>query len=241
MRRMGKAANPAWPPPSVVTDTTPTWVILGDSVNVLGNLTLGSGVAGNSTLNINAISGFTVGTYPLIKMASFTNTGDVVIGTNNGPGAFNYQIVENANEIDLVQTGAGASGAVITLRKTKQFNGCTNDGLTGTFGLRANGVTTAAPTPGATPVSTPFNLSGRINADGQGFLVQDSVGLASPLMKRQFTGTYVVNLDCTGSATLIGADAKSRKIDFVIVNPGGPGGSRNNVRAIGRAINMPRH
>jgi len=175
---------------------------------------------------------------PVLQVGTYTVNPDCTVSatftdTFATPGAagltpiqasvtFEGVVVQNANEIDLVQTGAGASGAVITLRKTKQFNGCTNDGLTGTFGLRANGVTTAAPTPGATPVSTPFNLSGRINADGKGFLVQDSVGLASPLMKRQFTGTYVVNLDCTGSATLIGADAKSRKIDFVIVNPGGP-------------------
>jgi hypothetical protein len=73
--------------------------------------------------------------------------------------------------------------------------------------------------PGAAPVSTAFTLSGRINADGNGFLVQDSLGLASPLTKRQFTGTYVVNADCTGTATLIGSDAKTRKIYFVIVSP----------------------
>jgi len=72
----------------------------GDSVNVLGNLEL----IGNSTLNIDTLAapGFTVGTYRLFTMNTFTNTGDVVIGTNNGPAGFNYSIVETPTHIDLV-------------------------------------------------------------------------------------------------------------------------------------------
>src|SRR5439155_14886496 len=102
-------------------------------------------------------------------------------------------------------------------------NGCSNDGLAGTFGLTAAGVATIpAATVGATPTSQAFTLFGRFNADGLGNFVQDSVGLSSPLTKRQITGTYTVNLDCTGTGTLVGADAKVRKINFVLVNPGGP-------------------
>jgi hypothetical protein len=132
---------------------------------------------------------------------------------------FEGVVVQSATEINLVQTGNGSSGAVLTLRRTRQFNSCGNDSLTGTFGLSGVGVATAAPAPGAPPVASAFTLSGRINADGNGFLVQDSLGLTSPLTKRQFTGTYLVNSDCTGTATLIGSDAKARKIDFVIVSP----------------------
>ena len=131
-------------------------------------------------------------------------------------------VVQNFNEIDLVQTGTAAAGAVITLRKVKQFNSCGIESLTGTFGLAASGVATVGRDALLGAVSSPFTLFGRINADGTGFLVQDSVGLVSPLTTRQFTGTYTVNQDCTGSATLTGSDTKSRKIDFVIVTPGGP-------------------
>ncbi len=171
-----------------------------------------------------------VGTYAVNSDCTVSATLTDAFATPGGAGltpiqasvAFEGFVVQNFNEIDLVQTGAAASGAVVTLRKVKQFNSCGIDSLTGTFGLAASGVATAAPTPGATPVATPFNLFGRINADGTGFLVQDSVGLASPLTQRQYTGTYTVNQDCTGSAILVGPDTKSRKIDFVVVTPGGP-------------------
>jgi len=79
---------------------------LADSVTVLNNLTL----SGNSILNIHAITGFTTGTYRLVTMNNFTDTGDIVLGSNDGPGAFNYSIVEtlpaggNPGHIDLVVT-----------------------------------------------------------------------------------------------------------------------------------------
>src|SRR5207302_3052246 len=118
---------------------------------------------------------------------------------------------------DLLQTGTG-SGTIITLSKTRQFYGCTNDGLSGTFGVAASGVSsTAAATAGDPPVSTAFGLLGRFNADGQGNLLEDTVGAASPLVQRQVTGTYTVNADCTGTASLTGSDGKSRKINFVII------------------------
>jgi len=175
---------------------------------------------------------------PLLQVGTYTVNPDCTVSATitdafATPGAagltpiqasvtFEGVVVQNFNELNLVQTGTAATGAVVTLRRTKQFNACGNDSLTGTFGLAASGVSTAAATPGGTPVATPFNLFGRINADGTGFLVQDSVGLASPLTQRRFTGTYVVNADCTGTAILVGPDTKSRKIDFVIVSPGGP-------------------
>ena len=171
-----------------------------------------------------------VGTYMVNSDCTVSATLTDTFATPGGAGltpvqasvTFEGVVVQNFNEVNLVQTGTAASGAVVTLRRAKQFNACGIDSLTGTFGLAASGVATVAPTPGATPVATPFTLFGRINADGTGFLVQDSVGLASPLTQRRYTGTYTVNQDCTGSATLVGPDTKSRKIDFVIVSPGGP-------------------
>jgi hypothetical protein len=61
---------------------------------------------------------------------------------------------------------------------------------------------------------------GRFVADGAGNLVQDAIAVASPLSNRKITGTYTVNLDCTGTATLITADGKKRGANFVIVTGG---------------------
>src|SRR5262249_45859934 len=125
------------------------------------------------------------------------------------------------NEIDLTQTGTSGTGTIVTLRKTsRQFNGCTIDGITGTFGFGAAGVSSVPSPSGGAAVSTAFSSFGRIDADGAGNFVQDNVGAASPLTQRQFTGTYTVNPDCTGTGTLVAPDKTTRKINFVIVNVG---------------------
>jgi hypothetical protein len=233
---------PVAAPAPTTTTTTAISPIVGSSTQI-GALTAG---AANSAAfasvgrlyldGLGFIFASSTPSTPVLQVGTYTVNSDCTVAatftdTFATPGAagltpvqatatFEGVLVQNANEIDLVQTGT-STGTVLTLKKTSQFNGCGPDSLTGTFGLAASGIATAAATPGGTPVSTPFNLSGRINADGTGLLAQDSVGLASPLTQRQFTGTYTVNLDCTGSATLVGSDTKSRKISFVIVSPGG--------------------
>src|SRR5260370_21057450 len=149
--------------------------------------------------------------------ATFTDAFATPAGAGLTPvqasATFEGVLVQSANEIDLMQTGA-ATGAVVTLRKAKQYNGCTNDGLADTFGLAASGVSTtsviSATGGAATTASTPFSLFGRLDADGQGNFVSDLVGLTSPLTKRQFTGTYTPNPDCSGSAPLLVPDAQHR-------------------------------
>jgi hypothetical protein len=136
---------------------------------------------------------------------------------------FEGVVVEIGNEIDLLQTGT-TTGTALTLRKTKQS--CTTDGLFDAFGLSATGVTTTiiAPVAGgpssSSPTSAPFSIVGRFVADGAGNLVQDVIAQASPLNDRKVTGTYNVNMDCTGTATLITADGKKRGANFVIVTLG---------------------
>jgi hypothetical protein len=133
---------------------------------------------------------------------------------------FEGVLVQGGNEIDLVQTGTGNGGTLLTLRKARQYAGCSTDGFAGTFGLSAAGVTTT-PAVGTTPaVSAPFNTITRLVADGTGAFVQDSAGAVSPLASRRVTGTYTVNLDCTGSGTLIDSAGKVQKINFVIVGSG---------------------
>lgn len=130
-------------------------------------------------------------------------------------------LVDNGDEIDLVQTAVGAgTGALVTLRKTAQFNGCTNGSLVGSFGFEAIGVENGpAPAVGATPSQVGLNIVGRLVADGQGNFVTDALASLSPL-KRQITGTYTVNSDCTGTAVLIDSNGKTRNATFVLTREG---------------------
>ena len=88
------------------------------SREVLNNLTLN----GNTTLNLTAIPGFTVGTYRLFTMTNFTDTGDVVVNNINGPGAFNYSVVETLPN----GTDPGHIDLVVTTQQLK-WTGATNN------------------------------------------------------------------------------------------------------------------
>src|SRR6266478_3086715 len=112
--------------------------------------------------------------------ATFTDTfatpGQAGLTPIQASATFEGVVVQGASEIDLTQTGT-ATGTTVTLRKTsKQFNGCTIDGITGTFGFGGTGVSSAPSATGGASVSTAFSSFGRLNADGQGNFVQDSVG-----------------------------------------------------------------
>ncbi len=236
---MGSRAQEFVPAPPAVPVTP-----VAGSVTQIGNLTAGAqntavfasvgrlyldGNGGMFSSSAPGVPVAQVGTYSVNSDCTVSATFTDTFATPGGAGltpvqasaTFQGVVVQNTNEIDLVQSGP-SSGAVVTLRKTKQFNGCTNDGLNGPFGLSAAGVASSlvvSPTGGTpTTTTTSFSLIGRVNADGQGHFVQDSFGLVSPLTKLQFTGTYNVNLDCSGSATLVASDGKTtRKIDFVVV------------------------
>src|SRR6266566_4774334 len=76
-----------------------------------------------------------VGTYVVNSDCTVSATFTDAFATPGGAGltpvqasaTFEGVLVQNANEIDLVQTGTGVSGALLTLRKAKQFTGCTSD------------------------------------------------------------------------------------------------------------------
>ena len=69
-----------------------------------------------------------------------------------------------------------------------------------------------------------FAQNGRLNFDGRNSFTgkTSSTGVGGTIVDHNVTGTYIVNPDCTGSASLVGSDTKTRKIDFVLVSPGGP-------------------
>jgi hypothetical protein len=149
---------------------------------------------------------------------AFATPGFPGLPPTEASATFEGVVVEAGNEIDLTQTGS-SEGTIVTLRKTKQS--CSNDGLFSAFGISATGLTTTpSATVGSIPTTTPFGIVGRFVADGAGNLVEDAMAQASPLSNRQLTGTYTVNMDCTGTATLATADGKKRGANFVIVTQG---------------------
>jgi len=151
---------------------------------------------------------------------TFTPPAEFGLPPVQASATFEGVLVQAGNEVNLVQSGASATGATLTLKKTRQFNACTVDGVSGNFGLSATGISTIAATATIEAVTTPFTLYGRIVADGVGNFVQDPQGAQSPLTTRQLKGTYTVNPDCSGEATITTSDGKSRKISFVQVSSG---------------------
>jgi hypothetical protein len=149
---------------------------------------------------------------------AFATTGGAGLTPTQLSATFEGVVVEGGNEIDLIETGPSA-GTGLTLKKTKQS--CTVDGVFSAFGISAAGVTTTpSAISGSAPTTAPFTIVGRFVADGAGNLVQDSIAQASPLTNRKITGTYTVNMDCTGTAALITADGKKRGTNIVIVTQG---------------------
>jgi len=184
-----------------------------------------------------------VGTYTVNPDCSITMTlkDNFMIGTNVNTVNLEGELM--GDQIELVVTGANAAGARVTLIKTQQFSSCSNSMLSGTYGLVGSGILTSAfvNTPPAlgtgntTPTTTgafvsgitgtlgtPFNVIGRFDANGTGTLTKEVNPLTSPL-SRQLIGTYTVNVDCTGTATLIDETNAVRSIRFVLVNEAPPG------------------
>jgi hypothetical protein len=128
---------------------------------------------------------------------------------------FEGVIVQNGSEMDLVQTG-NTNATLLTLKKTRQFTGCSTDAFVGTFGLSASGVSTLTPVGATDPIISSFNIVGRLVADGSGAFVTDTQGAISPLTARQLKGTYSINTDCTGTGTVVSSDGRTRKIVFVV-------------------------
>jgi hypothetical protein len=124
-------------------------------------------------------------------------------------------VVQNHGlDIELVQTGSSATGALIELRRTLLFNGCTNASLTGAFGVVSQ-ASMAGTTTTATPTAVP--LFGRLVSNGNGMFGVDALGQQSALPGLQLTGTYTVNPDCTGTANILTSSGVTRSLNFVIV------------------------
>jgi hypothetical protein len=117
--------------------------------------------------------------------------------------SFTGFLANGGTEIDIVPstqltssatgTAAAPTSLVQLMRISTQIT-CSVSTLTGPYALVGNGFTSA----NATTV-----FLARLHFDGNGKLVDDTVaGVTTPLSALQYTGTYSVNADCTGTLTL---------------------------------------
>jgi hypothetical protein len=67
----------------------------------------------SGSLNISGVTGFTTGTYRLFTMTQLANTGDIVLVSSNGSGAFNYAIVEPTPTNPIEAQPAAADPVVV--------------------------------------------------------------------------------------------------------------------------------
>ena len=116
------------------------------------------------------------------------------------PVPFTGLLANGGSEIDLVpsaQIPAGNTVPPTSLLQLVRINAqttCSASTLTGPYALIGNGFTSA---------NASAAFLARLRFDGNGKVVDDTVvGGTSPLGSLQFTGTYAVNADCTGSLTV---------------------------------------
>ena len=88
-------------------------------------------------------------------------------------------------------------------------SGCSVSSLTGAYGLIGDGFALVNATTTSTGTTQPVTFVARLTFDGNGNVIAQPVVSPSPLASFQYTGTYTVNLDCSGTISLIPATAAS--------------------------------
>jgi hypothetical protein len=90
---------------------------------------------------------------------------------------------------------------------------CSNADLKGDYGFSFHGTNLG--------LKVGMVMVGKFNADGQGNLKgTESQSVNGKVARGPFTGTYVVNPDCTGSAEITFMPPNAERVDFVIVGDG---------------------
>jgi hypothetical protein len=159
-------------------------------------------VNGDCTLAVTLVDGFRSGLDLL---------GDALLGARD---TFEGVLQNRGNEVNLVQTGQ-RRGAAIYMSRPYLAQNCTQTALSGPYGLAATGLQLGTT---EMPAIQPLALLGRFHAENGAFIL-DTPGAGSPLAKRQFTGTYRVEPDCTGTADFV-IDGQKLRAAFVLLRGG---------------------
>jgi hypothetical protein len=103
-----------------------------------------------------------------------------------------------------VVTGEFASRLFVQLIRSFPY-GCSTTSLTGSYGLVGMGVAltnTSGTGAAVTGTSQPVTFLASVYFDGNGNVVAQPVASGSPLGSFQYSGTYTLNVNCTGTLTL---------------------------------------
>ncbi|MEP6961350.1 MAG: hypothetical protein ABI995_04690, partial [Acidobacteriota bacterium] len=172
------------------------------------------------------ISGTQVGTYSVtsdcvinVTLADVFTTPPVTpIPTPQNSAKLTGLLVKSGTEMYLVYqtpiatgqtaptTAAALSNRTIVrlVRVISYSNGCSLSTLNGAYALVGSGVGSTTTGTGSTAVTNlnSSNFLSRVRFDGNGKLVSDTVLGTSNLGIFQYTGTYTVNADCSGTMVL---------------------------------------
>jgi hypothetical protein len=170
-----------------------------------------------------------VGTYTVNADCTINVTlTDIFNTTTSGPGVTNPTfgssnligiVLGGGTELDLsvaqsststngnmpVINGEFASRLFIQLIRSFPY-GCSAMSLTGSYGLVGTGFALVNPTTTGTTTSgnaQPVTFLASVTFDGNGNVVPQTVTSPSPLGSFQYAGTYTVNLNCSGTLTLM--------------------------------------
>ena len=177
---------------------------------------------GSGTIHANSASqgGTTmsvVGTYALNAYCTITFTLADAFGTDQTPITLQGIILSNGAEIDLgvvqdvsagIGTAPGKYQSNLLIKLVRPLTTyCTIGNLNGSYALMASGtrIATRVTGPGTVDLpaltETPYFLFGRVLFDGNGRIPVPST-TPSSLGFLQFSGSYTVNTDCTGTMTI---------------------------------------
>lgn len=162
-------------------------------------------------------------------ISSFSTTGTYAVasnctgtGTPMGANAFNFVVTARGflvSEPFSPTTGFTAEGFAVK----QGSSSCTNGRVEGSFGLQTTGVfLVGAPTTGAVALVGELKLM--VNSSGEGVisghLAGSEGGTILTFADEPVTGSYKVDKDCTGTATIRPKDQSEMHFSFAVVDCG---------------------
>jgi hypothetical protein len=156
---------------------------------------------------------------------------DLIAPLTPGVVRFSGILQSRGGESNLIQS-SGGDGTAVLISRAHQANSCSNVTFSGAFGFAATGVQWSVDAAELKLDSLGiFSMVGRVVSDGAGNLFLQDGTLGVPL---QFTGTYSLQPDCTGTAKI--SDGKTtRTLNFVLTQAN----SAQNFTAVGVSFSRP--
>ena len=173
--------------------------------------TTSGSLSGMETASVNGTTGVVSfsGTYQV----SGNCTGQVTVKVSGAKklGHLRLVIVSGGAEIDFVDTDPGQTSLGYALAQGNAT--CTDLGVKANYGFQDTGLVVG---------SGPIALTGRLTLDGNGGAKgsQSGTQAGAVVTNVPLSGSYSVNSDCTGSATLTPQGGVATNFNFVLVNGG---------------------